>query len=90
MDNSTVMLLLLLSDLMISEVYIAGFDGYETDPKVNNYTEYDLEINPMLEDAVKRNEEIREMLIDFNNTRKFDEMIIKFLTRSRFENCFDN
>ena len=90
MDNSTVMLLRLLSDLMISEVYIAGFDGYETDPKVNNYTEYDLEINPMLEDAVKRNEEIREMLIDFNNTRKAKEMNIQFLTHSRFESCFIN
>lgn len=87
MDNSAIMLLRLLSDLGVKRVAIAGFDGYATDPKEKNYSAYNLEIPSLKDGAVERNEEIREMLIDFDKTRRRDEMDIRFITTSRFEDC---
>lgn len=87
MDNSTIMLLRLLSDLGIKQVAIAGFDGYATDSKAKNYSAYNLEIQSLEEGAVERNEEIREMLVDFDKTRRCDDMEIRFITTSRFEDC---
>ena len=86
MDNSTVMLLRLLSEIGVKNVSIAGFDGYSTDTKERNYFSDSLEIHSIEINATERNEEIMEMLKDFDKTRRMD-MNISFITPSRFENC---
>lgn len=89
MDNSTIMLLRLLSDLKIKKVGIAGFDGYATEPSVKNYLFENLEIYSIEKKATERNGEISEMLVDFNHTRRRKDMDIRFITSSRFENCLE-
>lgn len=84
MDNSAVMLLRLLSDLSIKNVAIAGFDGYSSDTSKKNYSTDNLELESSVNNAVHLNEEIREMLLDFNKTRRQEDMNIQFITLSRF------
>lgn len=87
MDNSTIMLLRLLSDLSIKKVSIAGFDGYATDSVAKNYFSDEMEIKSVTEYAKHNNEEISEMLVDFNKTKREPNMEIRFITPSRFEQC---
>ena len=87
MDNSTLMLLRLLSDLKIKNIAIAGFDGYSTDYKGKNYVQKNLELNSSYENATHLNQEIKEMLVDFDKAKRQSDMIIEFLTPSRFEEC---
>lgn len=84
MDNSTIMLLRLLDCIGINKVYIAGFDGYDSYQRKNYYSE-NLELISPQENAIELNEEIEEMFLDFLNTRKNKDMVIKFITQSRFE-----
>ena len=84
-DNSMLMLLRLLSDLEINNIVLAGFDGYETDSQKRNYFTNSMEIISIGQKAVKINEEIAEMLVDFNNTRRNKNMKIEFITPSRFK-----
>lgn len=84
-DNSMLMLLRLLSDIDVYDVALAGFDGYETDSRKRNYLSDAMEIMIVGNKATEMNEEIMEMLIDYNNTRRKPNMRIKFVTPSRFE-----
>ena len=84
-DNSMLMLLRLLSDLNVKYVALAGFDGYETDSQKRNYLSDSMEMISIGSKAAKINEEIKEMLIDFNNTRRKPDMVVKFITPSRFK-----
>lgn len=88
-DNSMLMLLRLLSDMEIEEVALAGFDGYETDSQKRNYITNSMEIVFVGQKAVEINEEIAEMLEDFNNTRRNDNMKIEFITPSRFKGILE-
>ena len=88
MDNSTIMLLRLLNDLGIRLVAIAGFDGYVCDLSNKNYFSEKLEIQSASIDAIHKNQEIKEMLIDFNLTKR-DDMQIRFISPSRFQEIFE-
>jgi len=88
MDNSTVMLLRLLSDSCVKNVAIAGFDGYQKNTTSSNFVSSDMELKSIIDNATKINQEIREMLIDFVKTRKRQDMNIEFITPSKFSDCF--
>ena len=88
-DNSMLMLLRLLSDMEIKEVALAGFDGYETDSQRRNYLTDSMEIVSIGQKAVLINEEIAEMLEDFNSTRRNENMKIEFITPSRFQSILE-
>lgn len=87
MDNSTIMLLRLLDLVGVKDIAIAGFDGYDAENAAGNYISDELEIQSVKEDAISRNKEISEMLVDFYNTRLTKLMKIQFITKSRFEEC---
>lgn len=81
-DNSAIMCLRLLNMLEVKSVNIAGFDGYDNN---NNYSNEELEV-PLI-DINGINEELRDMLIDFKETKN-KELEINFITNSRFESVF--
>lgn len=86
MDNSGILCLRLIDRLDVGKIKIAGFDGFlYEDKKIENYCQEELEINH--KDIILLNEEIREMLIDYKETRIHTNEI-KFLTKSIFENIF--
>ena len=89
LDNSTIMLLRLLDNIGVSSIAIAGFDGYDvsSDGKQNYASKY-LELSSMGTECVSMNQEIKEMLEDYNVTRVNKNTEIKFITPSRFEACF--
>lgn len=90
MDNSAVMLLRLLDHIGVSEIAIAGFDGYDYERgEKKNFASRDLEVQMPINERVKLNREISEMLTDFNNTRLNKDTKIRFITHSRFERCFE-
>jgi len=60
-DNAGLMLLNLLNRLSISKVYLAGFDGFSLDKKVN-YFSTELINNIEMDELVKKNEDIRKHL----------------------------
>ena len=75
--------------LRVSEVAIAGFDGYDSgNDKKFNYATEAMELLSLRTDPDKMNTELKEMLTDFNRTRNHKEMTIRFITQSRFETCF--
>lgn len=85
-DNSSILFLRLLSVLDIKEVFIAGFDGF-SDSVNYNYNEQELETYKTNNELILINNEIREMLIDFNeNLGK--NMKINFITNSIFSYIF--
>lgn len=88
MDNSTLMLLRLLDCVGCEQIIIAGFDGYSIiENERHNYFNDDLEIESPSINPMATNKEIDEMLRDFNVTKKTPGLKIKFLTKSRFEEC---
>ncbi len=87
LDNSTLMALRFLNDIGVKRIRIAGFDGYENESKVTkNYLYDNLEIHFENDNPMELNEEIREMLEDFAQTKTVP---VSFLTPSRFETCFN-
>ena len=84
LDNSTIMLLRLLDKLGISEIAIAGFDGYGYS---GNYV--NAELSAAVEDPISMNSEIGDMLTDYMETRSHKETKIYFITPSRFESCLE-
>ena len=84
LDNSTIMLLRLLDKLGISEIAIAGFDGYGYS---GNYV--NAELSAAVEDPISMNSEIGDMLTDYMATRSHKETKIYFITPSRFESCLE-
>ena len=86
MDNSCIMLLRLLDNLGVDDVSFAGFDGYDPNGHQElNYVSQDMELSSVKVDSQKINKEITEMLIDFVNSRRNQNMRIHFVTPSRFE-----
>lgn len=81
-DNSGIMCLRLLNKLHVSQVALAGFDGFG-DSYDENYADISLpHINPGKK-WDELNAEIKDMLLDFERTTK-DYMQIKFITDSKF------
>jgi 4-hydroxy 2-oxovalerate aldolase len=83
LDNSTIMLLRLLDLLQVDSVAIAGLDGYGFQSEENYATSY-LELANVKENPAALNEEIREMLKDYLETRQ-NPVPVTFITPSRFE-----
>lgn len=89
LDNSTLMLLRLLDVLDVEQISIAGFDGYSSlNGESKNYVNSDLELSSMLKSPIEVNKEIYDMLLDYNSNRLHKNIPIKFITNSRFEECF--
>lgn len=85
MDNSMILVLRLLDQLAVAKVVLAGFDGYDTDAmKKNNYASEELESSTEYDTAQFINQEIREMLVDYKETRS-NQCDVEFITSSRFE-----
>lgn len=87
MDNATIMLLRLLDYIGVSEIAIAGFDGYSYGSHGElNYASKFLELSSAYINPMSLNKEIEGMLMDFYINRNNKEMDIKFITSSRFAN----
>lgn len=79
MDNSAILLLRLLNALDVNKIGIAGFDGYDYE---NNYAEQQHEYHLSVSEAMFINKELREMLLDFMNTKNM-KVTVQFVTSSR-------
>lgn len=81
MDNSTILLLRLLDLLDVASVGIAGFDGYSLS---NNYANNQMEYRISVDEAIAINQELTEMMQDFEQTKKSD-MVVQFITESKMQ-----
>ena len=87
MDNSTIMLLRLLDNIGVSEIAIAGFDGYSYISSGQlNYASKFLELSSAYVDPMTLNKEIMDMYTDYLANRKNQSCPISFITTSRFSN----
>ncbi len=77
-DNVTILLLNLLIDQKVNEVYLAGFDGYKFDAENYSYTEYDRVVERKA--LEQHNENVK---ISLNETR--ERIALNFLTDSLFK-----
>ncbi len=84
MDNSTILLLRLLDTLEVKSIAIAGLDGYDYKVSDANYVSEEMELSNVSIESLLLNEEIKEMLKDFFDTKTGEEDIF-FITPSRFE-----
>lgn len=85
LDNSTIMLLRLLDSIGVSEIGIAGFDGYSYSSEGQlNYASKFLELSSAYVNPVTLNKEIMEMFADFMANRVNQNSTIRFITMSRF------
>ncbi len=82
-DNSGIMCLRLLNRLHVTNVSLAGFDGFGG-AHDENYADASLPYIDPGKDWEDLNAEIKDMLSDFKNMTN-DFMKIRFLTESRFE-----
>lgn len=82
-DNSTIMLLKLLDAFDISSIALAGFDGYSSENKASNYAMAEMELENVLIELEKRNDEIGSMLTEYMAGRTKDTPIF-FITDSKF------
>jgi 4-hydroxy 2-oxovalerate aldolase len=87
-DNSTIMLLHLLRILGVSEIMIAGFDGYERDSRRSFSDEIFYHNFAEGVDIDDINETLSAMLKNFANTLK-NKTIVRFVTPSRFAHIFE-
>ena len=82
-DNATVLLLRLLDKVLVKEIAIAGFDGYNVDEKscfVNDY----LNSLYVKENPIELNNEIKDMCSDYIKVREKKTKIV-MITDSRFK-----
>lgn len=87
MDNSAIMLLRVLDAIGVSRVYIAGMDGYSmVGNGTTNYANDAVELASVAKKSSELNDEISEILVDFNKTRQHKATKYHFITPSRFEN----
>lgn len=82
LDNSTLMLLRVLDVLKVNQVSFAGFDGYDAQ---RNYVSEYMELSSSAENPTHLNDEIIDMLANFNDSRECKGMTFHFVTTSRFE-----
>lgn len=85
-DNSALMLLRLLERLEPKKIGIAGLDGYSYDGTGNFFNE-ELDSQKICQEAMELNHEIGSMLTDFYESRENRNIMIEFITESRFQNC---
>lgn len=84
MDNSAILSLRLLDTLGVKSIAIAGLDGYDYKTSDTNYVSQEMELSNVSIESLLLNEEIKEMLKDFIDTKTGKEDIL-FITPSRFE-----
>lgn len=77
-DNSFLMLLKLLNNAGIKEVYCAGFDGYSD--KESNYTNPEMEYSFVKREAFSLNKHMKDSITNYRNT-----MDIFFITYSAYD-----
>ena len=82
LDNSTMMLLRLLDRIGVSEIALAGFDGYIAGQI--NYAKKELDLQTPKDTPMNLNAEIQEMFDDYLTTRTHKDSTIVFVTESRF------
>ena len=89
LDNSMLLLLRLLDMISVESINIAGFDGYSynADGSLNYASKY-LELSNVKDNPLELNDEIKNMLEDYRETRKRD-VPIRFVTDSRFAEIFE-
>ena len=76
------MLLRLLDRIGVTEIAIAGFDGYAAGQL--NYAKKELDLQTTKDSPMILNAEIQEMFDDYLNTRNHKETPVVFVTESRF------
>lgn len=77
-DNSFLMLIKLLNNIGINEVYCAGFDGYSD--KENNYSNPEMEYAYVKREAVNLNRHMKASIVEYRKTMK-----IMFITYSAYD-----
>lgn len=87
-ENSTIMLLNLLKRIEVSEIVIAGFDGFESTKK-SNYVEDSFQNERHICEFDTVNAEIESMFGEIVKTLE-GKCRIKFITPSRFEKLVKN
>ena len=86
MDNSAIMLFRVLDAMGVSQVYVAGMDGYSmVGNGTTNYANDAVELASVAKKSSELNDEISEILVDFNKTRQHKDTKYQFITPSRFE-----
>lgn len=89
MDNSMILILRLLDELDVNSIAIAGMDGYEYQSETHkNYASQELERYNEYDNPLLLNQEIKEMLIDYMDTRR-SSCPVRFITKSRFEEVME-
>lgn len=84
-DNSAILLLRLLDQIGVSEIGIAGLDGYDSNiTEEGNYIDKVMERPICGNTAIAANQEIADMLQNYFVTRK-SASIVSFITTSRFD-----
>ena len=84
MENSTILLLRLLSILGVSSIAIAGMDGYTNNLLQNqNYANKFLELANVGSNYIQMNSDIESMLKDYMNTKP-RKIKVKLITPSIF------
>jgi len=83
-DNAGIMLLNLLNHLSISNVYLAGFDGFSLD-KSYNFFSSDMNNNVDADELIKKNEAICKYLNFIGKN-----MRINFVTNSKYASTINN
>ena len=82
-DNATIMLLRLLKDMDVRDVYLAGFDGFEAEKE--NFASSQLEFSRGYKDAKKLNLEISVMFSKIREEYSKRGAKIHFLTDSIYD-----
>jgi 4-hydroxy 2-oxovalerate aldolase len=77
-DNPLIMFLRLLKNIGLSEIWLAGFDGYTQDNSVNYYSDY-LRLLYCQDNVILRNEAIKKELHNISQFMQFN-----FLTPTRY------
>jgi len=85
-DNSTMLLLNLLRNISVKDMYVAGFDGLEKgNPNIYYCKDYNISISE--KDYGQINSDLREMLRNFAKTLQHKETV-QFITPSQYESIF--
>ena len=81
-DNATIMLLRLLKDMEMSDVSLAGFDGFDSS---DNFVSEELELNRGYKDTKRLNSEISVMFSRIQCEYKRRGIALRFLTDSIYD-----
>lgn len=85
-DNSTIMLLNLLRNIGVSQISLAGFDGFDVKNE-NNYLEENYNVTVAPEEFDTLNEDISKLLRNYAKTVK-SSIEVQFITPSLFSTIF--